>query len=168
MKNRIKFNAILAVSLGLAFFTLAADKGKPHEKKDSKEAAVAEHPQSGDSVERRGAAPETAISPSEREIIRTFVDQRTTKPGEKAHRLPPGLAKKMARGGKLPPGWEKKLQPGQVVSADIWSETHSLPKEILAKLPPPPPGTILVAVEGRVARIIEKTREILDVFDAVP
>jgi hypothetical protein len=25
--------------------------------------------------------------------------------------LPPGLQKKLARGGQLPPGWQKKLQP---------------------------------------------------------
>ena len=29
--------------------------------------------------------------------------------------LPPGLAKKLARGGSLPPGWQKKIQPVPVV-----------------------------------------------------
>jgi hypothetical protein len=29
--------------------------------------------------------------------------------------LPPGLQKKLARGGSLPPGWQKKLQPFPVV-----------------------------------------------------
>jgi len=29
--------------------------------------------------------------------------------------LPPGLQKKLARGGTLPPGWQKKIQPVPVV-----------------------------------------------------
>jgi Ni/Co efflux regulator RcnB len=29
--------------------------------------------------------------------------------------LPPGLAKKLQRGGSLPPGWQKKIQPVPVV-----------------------------------------------------
>jgi hypothetical protein len=29
--------------------------------------------------------------------------------------LPPGLAKKLRRGGSLPPGWQKKIQPVPVV-----------------------------------------------------
>jgi Ni/Co efflux regulator RcnB len=29
--------------------------------------------------------------------------------------LPPGLAKKLRRGGNLPPGWQKKIQPVPVV-----------------------------------------------------
>ena len=29
--------------------------------------------------------------------------------------LPPGLQKKVARGGQLPPGWQKKFEPFPVV-----------------------------------------------------
>src|SRR5688500_8166352 len=31
--------------------------------------------------------------------------------GNRYKNLPPGLQKKLARGGSLPPGWEKKLEP---------------------------------------------------------
>ena len=31
--------------------------------------------------------------------------------GPRYKSLPPGLKKKVARGGQLPPGWQKKLQP---------------------------------------------------------
>ena len=35
------------------------------------------------------------------------------------------------------------------------------------KLPPPPPGTILVAVHGKIVRLVKASREILDVFDVI-
>lgn len=31
--------------------------------------------------------------------------------GSQYRNLPPGLQKKLARGGTLPPGWQKKMQP---------------------------------------------------------
>ena len=43
-------------------------------------------------------------SPREIEVIRTHYSQPSTN-------LPPGLQKKVARGGQLPPGWQKKMQP---------------------------------------------------------
>lgn len=33
----------------------------------------------------------------------------------RGQRLPPGLARKLARGGALPPGWRKKWQPVPVI-----------------------------------------------------
>jgi hypothetical protein len=36
---------------------------------------------------------------------------------------------------------------------------------VIVQLPPPPPGTVLVAIEGKVARLLLATREILDVFE---
>ena len=42
-------------------------------------------------------------SPREIEVIRTHYSQPSN--------LPPGLQKKVARGGQLPPGWQKKMQP---------------------------------------------------------
>jgi hypothetical protein len=43
-------------------------------------------------------------SPRDIEVIRTHYSQQSTS-------LPPGLQKKVARGGQLPPGWQKKMQP---------------------------------------------------------
>jgi hypothetical protein len=45
-----------------------------------------------------------AWSPREIEVIRTHYSQQSSS-------LPPGLQKKVARGGQLPPGWQKKMQP---------------------------------------------------------
>ena len=43
-------------------------------------------------------------SPREIEVIRTHYAPQN-------RNLPPGLQKKVARGGQLPPGWQKKMQP---------------------------------------------------------
>ena len=48
---------------------------------------------------------------------------------------------------------------------EVYRECHPLPREVIANLPPPPAGTILVAVRGKVVRLIQATREILDVFN---
>jgi hypothetical protein len=40
-----------------------------------------------------------------------------------------------------------------------------LPQEVVVKLPAQPPGTILIAIGGKVARLLAATREILDVFE---
>jgi hypothetical protein len=42
-------------------------------------------------------------TPREIEVIRTHYSQSSG--------LPPGLQKKVARGGQLPAGWQKKMQP---------------------------------------------------------
>lgn len=72
--------------------------------------------------------------------------------------LPPGLAKK----NKIPPGWQKKLARGQPIPDDIWAHRVPLPHEILIKLPPPPPGVVIVRIHDRILRVREKTHELLD------
>ena len=90
------------------------------------------------------------------------------KKGKKGKSLPPGLQKKLDRGGKLPPGWEKKLNRGEVIPVEVYRETHPVPREIIARLPTPPHGTVLVTIHGKILRVLEKTREIVDVFDILP
>ena len=43
-------------------------------------------------------------APREVQVIRTHY-------AAQKHSLPPGLQKKVARGGQLPPGWQKKMTP---------------------------------------------------------
>jgi hypothetical protein len=108
------------------------------------------------------------IIPTEREIIRNYIVQWQEKEGkgkeQKVRSLPPGLAKKVARGGELPPGWQKKIARGEVVSDSIFKEMRRLPEEIILKLPKQPKGTVLMAVDGKVVRLAEATKTILDVF----
>jgi hypothetical protein len=40
-----------------------------------------------------------------------------------------------------------------------------LPPEVIVKLPPQPPVTIIISIGGKVARLLAATREVLDVFE---
>ena len=103
------------------------------------------------------------ITGPEREVLRQHygsVDHE-----KKGKPLPPGLQKKVARGGQLPPGWQMKVARGEVMSADVYRHSEPLPKEILVRLPPQPQGTILVKVEGKIVRLVQATKTIIDVLD---
>ena len=65
--------------------------------------------------------------------------------------LPPGLEKKVARGGTLPPGWQKKVQP--------------FPADLVGRLSPAPAGYRRV-VSGQVAMLIyDATNLVVDILD---
>jgi len=81
----------------------------------------------------------------------------------KQHALPPGLQKKVARGGQLPPGWQKKVARGEVLSGDLYSASSTLPQNILDQLVRQD-GTSVRQVEDRVVRIMDATGLILDVL----
>lgn len=89
---------------------------------------------------------------------------KKNKKGKKQKKLPPGLQKKLARGGQLPPGWQKKVARGEVLDGDIYESSSGLPKSILDRLPSGPDGTSIRHIEDRVVRIVDATREILDVL----
>jgi hypothetical protein len=111
------------------------------------------------------------FSPEEREIIHTYVRSHAAptpdKHGKNPKGVPPGLAKKVERGGDLPPGWQRKCVPGAVIHPDVYKRCEPLPQEVVVKLPPPPPDTIVVTIEGRVLRLARATLEILDVFEVL-
>ena len=77
--------------------------------------------------------------------------------------LPPGLQKKLARGGELPPGWQKKVARGEVLDADLYRQARSLPEELLNRLSTDA-DTELRLLDHRVIRIIDDSRVILDVL----
>ena len=86
------------------------------------------------------------------------------KKNKKKKSLPPGLQKKLARGGELPPGWQKKVARGEVLDAELYRHSHGLPHDILERLPHGPDGTSVRQVEDRVVRILDATGVILDVL----
>ncbi len=73
--------------------------------------------------------------------------------------LPPGLQKKVERGGELPPGWKKKLRKGYVLDNNIFS--HGV---ILNGKYPMIPGTSVYRIDDKVLRLSIATREIIDIL----
>ncbi len=108
------------------------------------------------------------ISDSERHVIRAYVTDRIdASKGGKFNGVPQGLAKKVSPRGGLPEGWQKSCHRGQVLPAEVHRHCQPLPYDIVVKLPPPPPGTVLLAVDGTIVRIGYPTYEILDVFNVL-
>ena len=112
---------------------------------------------------------EVIFSSREREVIHGYLVTCTQEDhkgrGKKAKSLPPGLAKKVARGGDLPPGWQKKVVRGEHMPEHVYKRCEPLPQDVVVQLPPPPAGTIIVTVDGRAVRLARATLEILDVLD---
>ena len=108
------------------------------------------------------------ITPLEKEIVQQHLADiravQSKKSGPDKAR-PSELAKKVARGEKLPPGWQKKIARGEVLPQTVYAQAQPLPEVVMRKLPPPPAGTILVTLDGKVVRLLEGTRTIVDVFE---
>ena len=108
------------------------------------------------------------ITPLEKEIVKQHlgdIREAQSKKSVSDKALPPGLAKKAVRGEKLPPGWQKKIARGEVLPPTVYAQAQPLPEVIERKLPPPPVGTLLVTLDGKVVRLLEATRTIVDVFE---
>ncbi|MCA1765525.1 MAG: hypothetical protein LC633_04650 [Desulfobulbaceae bacterium] len=71
--------------------------------------------------------------------------------------MPPGLQKKVKQGKPLPPGWHKKLSKGDVLQRDIM-----LRGAIVAPLDPL--GIVTIRIEDKVFRVMQKSREIVDIL----
>jgi hypothetical protein len=72
--------------------------------------------------------------------------------------LPKGLQMKLDRGGSLPPGWQKKLVKGEILERPIYKHSEVV-------IPLDSEGMLTVRVEGKLIRLIEATREIVEILD---
>ena len=72
--------------------------------------------------------------------------------------LPQGLQKKLERGGVLPPGWEKKLVKGETLEQPIYEQSEIV-------IPVDSKGLFTVRVEGKLIKLIESTKEIVEIVD---
>jgi len=77
---------------------------------------------------------------------------------DKHKTLPPGLQKKVDKGEPLPPGWQKKLVKGEIMAEPVFS--HS---EIV--IPVDSKGLLTIRIEGKLVKLIQATREIIEVVD---
>jgi hypothetical protein len=79
---------------------------------------------------------------------------------DKNKQLPQGLQMKLDRGGSLPPGWQKKLAKGEVLEESVYN--HSV-----VVIPIDSDGMLTVRIEGKLIKLIEATREIVEIFDSL-
>ncbi|MCP8688653.1 hypothetical protein [Marinobacterium sedimentorum] len=86
--------------------------------------------------------------------------------GQGKHKsLPPGLQKKLDRGGELPPGWQKKVARGEVLEPDLRRHAQRLPADLNRGLHGYDAGTELLLLEDRVVRVATGQGTVLDVID---
>lgn len=114
------------------------------------------------------------FNPREQAVLDAYLEERANddddakgpkhKHGKKEKALPPGLQKKLERGGSLPPGWQKKVERGEVMAPELYRQTRVLPKRYLGELGEQPEGTSVLVLDDRVVRVHDATRTIIDVF----
>jgi hypothetical protein len=78
--------------------------------------------------------------------------------------LPPGLEKKIERGGELPPGWRKKLVKGDILDSRMYATAEDVSNIYLRTYPHSSAGSKFLRIEEKIIRIKNDTREILEVF----
>jgi hypothetical protein len=179
MRNTSKIACLVCAGTLLALLPALAQSKHGHSREFHSPKAAAEAPpapvssQATDQHGLRTASKEPWVkvdwqfSSQERSVIQDYVQSYDgqAKGKGKPRSLPPGLAKKAARGESLPPGWQAKCVVGETMPAEVYDHCRPLPPDLTVKLPPAPEPTITVAIGGKVVRLLEATRQILDVFD---
>ena len=133
---------------------------------------------SWDSVDRSAQIGDRLFSSNERRILHEYLRNLAGRYGyegyDREHRvdgkqqqkpLPPGLQKKLARGGELPPGWQKKVARGEVLDRSLYAASSALPPGVARQLRHYE-GTSVRRIDDRVVRIIDATGVILDVLSS--
>ena len=135
--------------------------GKQEAQSDRKHEAGLEAGRSADSVL---LAP---LARTDRDYIRHYLggDGVSGDGHGKNKSLPPGLQKKLERGGDLPPGWQDKVARGEVLEPDLLRRAHRLPEDLNLGLQGYSAGTELLLLEDRVVRVASGQGTVLDVID---
>jgi len=76
--------------------------------------------------------------------------------------LPPGLAKKLRRGGGLPHGWQTKIRIGQPIPYEYLRYAQAVPYRLETQLSAGPIGSKVLQIADRVVRIEAGTNMVLD------
>jgi len=82
---------------------------------------------------------------------------------KKQKTLPPGLEKKVERGGELPPGWQKKIALGEVLDSELYDRAVKIPNKPSANYTNTK-NTELLKLEKKIIRIENDTREVLEIL----
>ncbi|TLU65198.1 hypothetical protein FE810_09785 [Thalassotalea litorea] len=91
-------------------------------------------------------------------VVCTIVSSAHAKNDKSDNTLPKGLEKKVKQGKGLPPGWQKKLIPGEILSRDVYRH-----RDII--VPMDTRGIVTVRIDGKLIRLIEASREIVEILN---
>ena len=114
---------------------------------------------------------DSTFSQSERSSIADYYRSENAQHGSgdskqhKKKKLPPGLQKKLERGGELPPGWQTKVTRGEVLDEELLSHAQPLPDDLRNSLPILQDGTEMRRIGDKIVRIMEGNGTVLDVID---
>lgn len=144
-------------------FSIGNDKEAKKEAEEVKKVAKKEAQKEIVDDKEKQVKQSRGFSEEEREVLESWrLGNASWKKSKKP--LPPGLQKKVGRGGELPPGWKKKLEVGAVLEPKVDAQAKSLPEEILSRLPESETGIEILRVGDEIIRVIEGTREIADIL----
>lgn len=175
MKASILLLAIVAAALPLTQLSAEAEAETKRPSWierifEKKEATAEPEKEQGAKAAKKEAKKDQAAKPrefseAERELLEDWQQGKAKGKGKKKKKsLPPGLRKKVERGGELPPGWKKKLNIGETLPEELEKETRSLPEEILKRLPEIEEGTEILEIGDEIIRVVENSREIIDIL----
>ena len=155
MRNRKPCIALVIAGMFAVSGSALADKpswagGEKHEKKSGQ----SEQPH----VSQNDAKSTTHFNDETRRIISDYYGKKA-----RAGKCPPGLAKK--NNGCLPPGQAKKWAKGRALPADIGY--NDLPRELAKRLPPPPAKHRYVQVAGDILMIAIGTSMVIDAVEDI-
>ena len=71
--------------------------------------------------------------------------------------LPPGLEKKVQRGGELPPGWQKKLRRGDILDLEIYRYGIKRPANKNDRYE-------WLDIDNESIKVLKNTREIIEIL----
>lgn len=152
----------LASSPALAGKPEWAGNDKKAEKHQQKESKKAKSEKGKDKAEHK-----RYFSAHEHDVIREYYADHSEKghKGGKVKDLPPGLQKKLDRGGDLPPGWQRKLERGDVVDREVRAASHPIPEQLAERLPYDAATEEIIRVQDKVIRMSKGEGTIIDVID---
>ncbi len=181
MKSKWSFQQLityvgLLLSLALAGGALPvlagheADRDREEELRDRDELRDRQDNRTRDKDSLRGVTEivlsEVLFGDRDRRILDDYLRAEPYETSQRKHKkLPPGLRKKLDRGGQLPPGWQKKMTRWEVMDEDVYRHSTRLPEHIARQLSGSPAGTSIRRVEDRIVRIMDATHTIVDILN---
>jgi hypothetical protein len=172
MRNKL-FCCLLATSLMSLPVTVSAKKpdgaGKSnsHSEMEHHKESSDKHRSKSDDDSKRGDKVSRFNHEEQRSVREYYLGDQNAQQGKgknKQKRIPPGLQKKLERGGQLPPGWQNKVAVGEVLDNDLYSRSEPLPDDL---------DSVLGRVAGeehrrighKVIKVLEGDATVIDVID---